>query len=579
MKIPKLFQAAKYENLKDMMEKVTAKYADHKAFIIKHKEGKQVSYEDVTYAQLGEQMNYLGTAFLQRGFSGKRVAIISKNRYDWILTYVAVMNGVGITVPLDKDLPAQEMLSLLQRSKADAIVFETKYLDDVYRFYQEKSTNLQLLICMDALTEEQKATYTDIVALQDLLTEGKNLWDSGENAYAEAKINAEEMASIIFTSGTTSLAKAVMLSHKNLVSNLYDLGRIEKIYDTDMNMAFLPYHHTFGSTGQLFFLYNGACSCYCDGLRHIQENLKEYGVSVFVCVPLLLEAMYKKIMVQVEKQGKTKLIGIMTKVCNGLLKVGIDIRRIVFKQILDQLGGKLRFAISGASAIDGEVVRGFNNFGILCVQGYGLTETAPVLSAEREDLIRYGSIGFPLPSVEIKIDDADENGIGEIVAKGPNVMLGYYENDEATKEVLQDGWFHTGDLGYFDKDGFLFITGRKKNVIVLKNGKNVFPEEIEVLVNNLPYVAESMVFGWPVEDDVEVSVKIVYNKEYTDREFTDYTPEQLKEIIWKDIKEINHSLAKYKYMKNLVITDQPMIKTSTAKVKRHEEMKTITIER
>lgn len=577
MKIPKLFQAARYENLKDMMEKVTAKYADNKAFVIKHKEGKEVSYEDVTYAQFGEQMNHLGTAFLQRGFAGKRVAIISKNRYDWILTYVAVMNGVGITVPLDKDLPALEMLSLLQRSKADAIVFETKYLEDVYRFYQEKSANLQLLICMDVLTEEQKATYPGVVALKDLLEEGKSLWESGEKAYADAKINAEALATIIFTSGTTSLAKAVMLSHKNLVSNLYDLGRMEKIYDTDMNMAFLPYHHTFGSTGQLFFLYSGACSCYCDGLRHIQENLREYKVSVFVCVPLLLEAMYKKIMVQVEKQGKTKLIGIMTKVCNGLLKVGIDIRRIVFKQILDQLGGKLRFAISGASAIDGEVVKGFNNFGILCVQGYGLTETAPVLSAEREDLIRYGSIGFPMPSVEIKIDDPDENGIGEIVAKGPNVMLGYYENEEATKEVLQDGWFHTGDLGYFDKDGFLFITGRKKNVIVLKNGKNVFPEEMEVLINNLPYVAESMVFGWPVEDDVEVSVKIVYNKEYTDREFADYTQAQLKEMIWKDIKEINRSLAKYKYIKNLVMTDQPMIKTSTAKIKRHEEMKTISI--
>lgn len=577
MKVPKLFQAVKYENLKDMMEKVTAKYADNKAFVIKHKEGKNVSYEEVTYTQVGEQMHHLGTAFLQRGFAGKRVAIISKNRYDWILTYVAVINGVGVTVPLDKDLPAQEMHSLLQRSKADAIVFESKYLQDVYRFYQEKSTNLQLLVCMDALTEEQKATYPDVVALKELLAEGKALWENGEKSYADAKIDAEALATIIFTSGTTSLSKAVMLSHKNLVSNLYDLGRTEKIYETDVNMAFLPYHHTFGSTGQLFFLYSGACSCYCDGLRHIQENLREYKVSVFVCVPLLLEAMYKKIMVQVEKQGKTKLIQTMTKVCNALLKVGIDIRRVVFKQILDPLGGKLRFAISGASAIDGEVVKGFNNFGILCVQGYGLTETAPVLSAEREGLIRYGSIGFPLPSVEIKIDDPDENGIGEITAKGPNVMLGYYENEEATKEVLQDGWFHTGDLGYFDKDGFLFVNGRKKNVIVLKNGKKVFPEEMELLINNLPYVAESMVFGWPVEDDVEVSVKIVYNKEYTDREFAGYSQEQLKEMIWKDIKEINRSLAKYKYMKNLVITDQPMIKTSTAKIKRHEEMKTISI--
>lgn len=576
MKIPELFQAEKYENLKDMMKKLVAKYAKNKAFIIKHKEGKNVSYEDVTYAQLGDDVNHLGTALLQKGMEGKRVAIISKNRYEWMVSYIATMNGVGITVPLDKDLPAQEFLSLLQRSRADAIVFEAKYLKDVYGFYQDKVTDLQLLICMDALTPQQQAEYPEVISFKELLAEGKALWESGRQGYADVTIDADAMATIIFTSGTTSLSKAVMLSHENLVSNLYDLGRVETIYDTDVNMAFLPYHHTFGSTGQLFFLYNGACSVYCDGLRHVQENLKEYGVSVFVCVPLLLEAMYKKIMIQVEKQGKTKLIRTMTKVCNGLLKVGIDIRRKVFKQIIDQLGGKLRFAISGASAIDGEVVKGLNDFGILCVQGYGLTETAPVLSAERKDLIRYGSIGFPLPSVTIEIDDPDENGVGEIVAKGPNVMLGYYENEEATKEVLQNGWFHTGDLGYFDKDGFLFIAGRKKNVIVLKNGKNVFPEELEVLINNLPYVAESMVFGWPKEDDdIEVSVKIVYNKEYMDKEYPGYSPEQLKEVVWKDIKEVNRSLAKYKYIKNLIVTDQPMIKTSTAKVKRHEELKVI----
>ena len=257
------------------------------------------------------------------------------------------------------------------------------------------------------------------------------------------------------------------------------------------------------------------------------------------------------------------------------MKFKIDIRRKVFKSVLDQLGGNIRFVVSGASAIDKKVAKGFNDFGILTVQGYGLTETAPVLSAENEKCIRYGSIGYPMANVEIKIDNPNEQGIGEIIAKGPNVMLGYYENEEATKEVLQDGWFHTGDLAYMDKDGYIFITGRKKNVIVLKNGKNIYPEELELLINNLPYVAESMVFGYPKEDDLVVSAKIVYNKEYVQEKYGEISKEDLQNKIWEDIKEINSTLTTYKHIKYIIVTDEPMIKTTTAKIKRPEEMKKI----
>ena len=269
------------------------------------------------------------------------------------------------------------------------------------------------------------------------------------------------------------------------------------------------------------------------------------------------------------------LLKIATKISNFLLKLGIDIRRKLFKQILDNLGGNIRFVISGASGIDKNVAKGFNDFGILTVQGYGLTETSPVLTAETEERMKLGSCGVSMPSVEVKVDDPNEEGIGELIAKGPNVMLGYYENKEATDEVLKDGWFHTGDLGYIDKDGFVFITGRKKNVIVLKNGKNIYPEELELLINNLSYVAESMVYGKPKDDDLLLSVKIVYNEEYVKEKYPNISEEKLKEIIWNDIKEINKKLPNYKHIKNLVITNEPMVKTTTAKIKRFEETKNL----
>ena len=381
------------------------------------------------------------------------------------------------------------------------------------------------------------------------------------------------MCILLFTSGTTSKSKAVMLSHKNIASNIYSMTKSEDIRSTDTNIAFLPFHHTFGSTGILMFLSRGATNVFCDGLRHIQKNLVEYQVSTFVCVPLLIESIYKKIWQEIEKTGQTKKVKFGMKLSKFLLKFGIDIRAKLFKQIIDKLGGKIRSVIRCASGLDPKVAEGFRAFGISVVQGYGLTETSPVLAAESAEAYKAGSTGLPMPDVEIKIDNPNESGIGEIIAKGPNIMLGYYENEEETNKVLKDGWFYTGDLGYIDNEGFLFITGRQKNVIVLKNGKNIYPEEIETLINNLPYVEESMVYGKEKDDDLIASVKIVYNKDYMNSHYPEKSEEEIKNIIWEDIKKINKTMPNYKHIKNLIITDEEMIKTTTAKIKRFEEMK------
>ncbi len=565
--IRRLYNPEKRDTIRDYINHAIERYPNNKAFIIKNKAGKEVSYTNILYTDFGEDLKYFGTALIELGLENKRIAIISKNRYEWALSYFSILNGVGITVPLDKGLPEQEIESSLARSHAEAVIFEKEYID-MMKNIASKNIGVKEFICMDENSDSLKTVH-------DLIETGKQLVSNGDKRFEEHKINPDEMATIIFTSGTTSMSKAVMLSNRNIASNIYNIDCAEAIYDTDVNMAFLPLHHTFGSTGLLLFLSHGVTNVFCDGLRHIQANLKEYQVTTFVCVPLLLEAMYKKIYAEIEKQGKTKLIKFAIPLSNFLLKFKIDIRRKLFKQILDNLGGKLRFIVSGASAIDKNVAKGFNDFGILTVQGYGLTETSPVLTAENEKCIKYGSIGVPLPEVEVKIDNPNEEGIGEIVAKGPNVMLGYYEMPEETAKVLKDGWFYTGDLGYFDKDGFIFITGRQKNVIVLKNGKNIYPEEIEQLVNNLPYVSESMVFGIPKGDDLVLSVKIVYNKDYVKEHYPNFAEEQLKEIIWKDIKNINSTLTNYKHIKNLIITDEPMVKTTTQKVKRFEEIKKI----
>ena len=558
-----------FNNIKEIIYNSAKIYKDNIAFTIKHQNEKEIEYQDVTYKELLDDINALGTAMYLKGAKNKRVAIIGKNRYEWIVTHLANLLGGIVSIPLDKDLQLEELENSLIRSKADYIVFDEKIVDRIEEIKKNNKTNLKDYICMSNISGYE--------TVPNLINEGKKQIKNN-NEYVNFKIKNNDMNILLFTSGTTSKSKAVMLSQRNIASNVYALQTCEDIRSTDVNIAFLPFHHIFGSTCMLVMLACGAKTVFPDGLRYIKKNLNEYKVSVFVGVPILVEAIYKTIMKEIDKTGKTKLINNAIKVSNALLKIKIDIRRLLFKQVLEQLGGKLRFIISGGAPADPLISKGFNDFGIKTVQGYGLTETSPVIAAEDDKHMKNGSIGINMKNVELEIVNKDENGIGEIRVKGPNVMLGYYEMQEETNKVLKDGWFYTGDLGYKDEEGYLYITGRNKNMIVLKNGKKVFPEEIETILNRQELVLESMVFGLPEKDDkndVKLAVKIVYDKEIVLEKYPGKTEEELYKIIWEQIKEVNKTFPKYKHIQKMLLSSEELIKTSTKKVKRQEELKNI----
>ena len=569
MKKEKIVQ--EFKDIKELIYNSAKTYANNIAFVVKHQEGKNKTYENITYKMLLEQINALGTKLYSMGFKNKRIAILGRNRYEWALGHLTSLLGGIVSIPLDKDLQIDELESSLMRSKADAIYFDEKYIEKIEEIKNRNNTNVKEYICMSKL-----AGYKDINTLKE---EGQKLLEEGNKEYISAKIDENAMNILLFTSGTTSKSKAVMLSQKNIASNVYAMQRVEDIRSTDSNLAFLPMHHIFGSTCLIVMLACGARTSFPDGLRYVAQNLKEYEVSVFVGVPLLVEAIYNKVVKEIDKQGKTKLIKNAIRVSNFLLKFHIDIRRKLFKQLIDQLGGKMRFVISGGAPLDPKIQKGFIDLGINVAQGYGLTETSPVIAAENMYKSRTGSIGIPMENVTVEIVNKDDNGIGELRAKGPNVMLGYYENEEETNKVLKDGWFYTGDLGYIDKDGFIFITGRQKNMIVLKNGKKIFPEEIETLVNRIDLIDECMVFGMPDEvdkNDVKLSVKVVYNKDEVKQKYGDISFDEIRDIIWNRIKnEVNTTVPRYKHIMNMILTDKELIKTTTKKVKRNEELKEI----
>lgn len=565
-----IFEAVEFENVKQIIYNSAKKYENQIAFVIKHQENKKVSYENITYKQFLEDINKFGTALYNMGLKGKRVAIIGKNRYEWVLAHFANLLGAIVSVPLDKDLQYDELESSIIRSKADCIIFDEKLEEKIKKIKNENKTYLTNYICMSEMEGYKN--------VKELVTEGEKLLKEGKDEYINAQIDENKMNIILFTSGTTSKSKAVMLSQKNIASNIYAMQCVEDIRSTDTNIAFLPFHHIFGSTCMAMMIACGVKTAFPDGLRYIKQNLNEYKVTLFVGVPVLIEAIYKTIMKEIEKQGKEKVIKIAVKISKILLKLKIDVRRKLFKQVINALGGELRFLISGGAPADPEISEGFRNLGIEIVQGYGLSETSPVIAAENAKMIKKGSVGVPMINDILEIVNEDENGIGEIRVKGPNVMLGYYEMPELTEEVLKDGWFYTGDLGYLDKDNCLFITGRNKNMIVLRNGKKVFPEELELLINRLELVEESMVFGLPdkqVKDDVKVAVKIVYNKEVVKQKYKDKTQEELYQIIWNQIKELNNSFPRYKHIQKMILTDEELIKTTTKKIKRQEEIKKI----
>lgn len=560
-------------DFRELLNRSAKKYPDHVAYEFKENLGKKdQKIVKKTYKEVKEEVEALGSSLLNFGLEGKRIALIGNNRYEWCESYFAVTTSNMVVVPLDKALPNGEIKSLIERSKADAVIYENKYSEVFEEIKGSGNSSLKFYINMDLKNDEN-----GILSFRKLIDDGKKLIKNKKSKYQKIKIDNTKMSVLIFTSGTTNTAKGVMLSQKNITSNIASMARMSKMYDNDVLLSFLPLHHTFECTITfLYGWYSGATVAFCDGLKYIAKNLEEYKISVFVAVPLVLETIYKKIQKGIRDQGKEKLVNMMSKLANFLLIFHIDIRRKVFKSVLDQLGGNLRIAYFGAASMDKKVIEGYNNFGIDTVQGYGLTETSPLIAAETDKEHCPGSVGMAPFNVQLKLEDVDENGVGEIVAKGPNIMLGYYENPEATAAVMKDGWFHTGDLGRFNKDGYLFIAGRKKEVIVLKNGENVFPSDIEFLVNKLHYVKESILF--PRENtkgEIALGIKIVYDPDLIKEMFGDKTEEEYKDLIWEDIKVINQELSVFKRIKELIITTEPLEKTTTQKVKRFKEIEKI----
>ena len=569
-----LHEVDKISNLKEMLQNTKKKYGDENAFAFKTDTPDVFKY--ITYNDYIDEINYFGTALINMGLKGKRIAIISENRYEWMVTYLTVTCGVGIVSPLDRSLPEDELINSINRSEAEAIVFSSKYEETMKKINGNKDNKIKYFISMD-----REKTESDIYSQKEIISVGKELIQSGDRRYLDAEINNEEMAVMLFTSGTTAMSKIVMLSHKNICSNLMDIDSTFDVCKDDMYLSFLPLHHVFECTvAFLYATYKGAKIAFCEGLRHIADNVKEYHITCMIVVPALIEAIYRQLWKNIEKNGKTKKVKFGLKLSKFLMFFGIDRRRKIFSEIIDALGGKLRLLVAGGAALDKETEIGFNNFGIETFQGYGLTETSPVIAAEHKTVQRYGSIGMLFPSVEGKIFEPDENGIGELIIKSPTVMIGYMNNDEATKEAIdEDGWFHTGDLAYFDKDDYIFITGRKKSVIVLQNGKNIFPEELEMIIDKLPGVKESFVYGKAdpkdKDNDLKLGVKIVYDPKVMKDEFKLENEEDIKNKLWNDIKEVNKTMPKYKYIKGIIVTTEPLIKTTTLKIKRFEEIKTV----
>ncbi|NSW89218.1 MAG: AMP-binding protein [Firmicutes bacterium] len=570
MKNIPLYDVRPIRNLKDMINSSVDIFGEKTAFLVKNKSGNDNNYSPITYKQFKYDLDAIGTALLNLGLKNKRIALIGENRYEWAISYLAVVNGTGVVVPLDKDLPQNEIENLLRRSEANAIIFSGSIYPQIKEIIRNNNS-VEYYINMDGIEDDDS-----ILAFNKLLEKGKELLDKGDKSFIDAEIDEKVMNILLFTSATTDKSKAVMLSHENICTNLMAMSSMTYIDPTDIFLSVLPIHHTYECTcGFLCPLYRGAAIAYCEGLRHILKNLQESKATVMLAVPLIFEAIYKRIWEQAAKSGSANKLKTGIKISNFLRKLGIDITKRLFAPIYNNFGGNIRLFISGAAPIDPYVSKGFRDFGLTFIQGYGLTECSPIVTLNRDVYFKDDAAGLPLPGLEVKIDNPNEEGVGEIIVKGKNVMLGYYQDEEATSKALKDGWFYTGDLGYIDTDGFIHITGRKKHVIVTKNGKNIYPEEIEILLNRSPYIKESLVYGKndEVYGDVVVSAVIVPDMDKIQEDFKDQalSDEEIYNLIKKEVKEVNKKLVMYKYIRDFSLRENEFAKTTTKKIKRYME--------
>lgn len=560
----KIYNEKTVHSFRELVSYCATNYGNRTAFTIKDS---KKNLHDISFIEFENNIKELGSALLDLGLENKKIALISQDRYEWCCSYFAISTSNNVVVPLDHLLPEVELQRLLIESKVDAIIFDKKYTKWVQEVCKQEGSALKYLICMDNVNNED-----NILSYSMLVEKGKKLIEDKMSKYENISIDVNAMSILIYTSGTTSNPKAVMLSQGNICSNLSAMTTLIKYHPDDSILVFLPLHHTLACLASFLFCYFiGFRLCFADSIKDIGKNLVEYKISGLVCVPAVLEIMYKQIMRGIKKSGKYIPFKIMSAISNFLLLFHIDLRRKFFKDVLDNLGGNMRTIIYGSASSNKKVIHLFNTIGIVMIQGYGLTETSPVIACENDIYhSENGSSGFPLYNEEVKIDNPDETGTGEILVKGPNVMLGYYNNPDANKKAFKDGWFCTGDLGKFGKDGSLFISGRIKDLIVLSNGKKVFPEEIEALINKLDYVEESMVY----EHNDKVCAKIVYSKD--NQALKNLSEDEIHALIEPEIKTLNKStLPVYKYIKEFTVTDEPLIKTTTQKIKRHEEMRNL----
>ena len=553
-------------DLKEMMLNSKKLYGERIAFYEKDKPGG--TYEEITYKTLAEDIDNFGTAMMELGLENQNIAVIGESRYKWIVTYLSTVNGVGTIVPLDKELPINELEYLIERATVSAIIYSGKMekpIKDIFKKY----SFIKYIINMDASEDEDNN-----LSFDKLLEKGKDEINNNNKQFIEAKINPNEMKILLFTSGTTGLAKGVMLSHKNIVSNIIAVSKYVNTNEKDTFLSVLPIHHTYECTvGILSPIYQGSSVAFCEGLKHIVKNLKESKATLMLGVPLLYSSIYSKMMRKAEKEGSLKKLQKGIAINNGLKKIGIDKSKKLFSKIHEALGGNVRSFISGAAALDSQVGEFFRDIGIPIIEGYGLTECSPILSCNLDRLPLSGTVGLALPEVEVEINNPDDDGMGEIITKSDCVMLGYYKDEDATNEVIRDGWFYTGDLGYIDEKGYIRITGRQKNVIVTRNGKNIFPEEVELYLNKSDYIKEVIVWGDDNEKqgDVLVNAEIFPDHEYIAEKDEKYSKEQLKELMQEIIFNVNDKMPLYKRIRRFNIRDKEFEKTTTKKIKRFKE--------
>ena len=554
------------KTLKDIIVKKCDQYASNVAFLEKNKATKK--FEEITYAKLKEDTMALATALVSKyKLQGKKVAVIGENSYKWYVSYLAATTGVGIVVPLDKELPANEIENLLNRSKAGCIIYSSKKEDIIFEVKKKVSKDV-IFINMDKQKSDEES-----LSFLEVIEEGKKYIAEGDTSYIDYEYSDKEFKILLFTSGTTATSKGVMLSHRNVIAVLEGAPGLLKVNPKDRFFSVLPMHHIYESiVGSMYPLVNGASVAICTGLKYVSSELQETKPSIIVGVPLLLEHMYNKIAKTIKAQGKEKLVAKMIKLTYSLGVAGYKLKKVVFKQIHSALGGRLRTVLVSAAPVPKELIINFEGFGINVLQGYGLSETAPVVAGTSEKNRVAGTVG-KASNCEIKLDNVDEKGVGEILVKGDNVMLGYFEDEEATKEAIVDGWFHTGDLGHLDKKGNLIITGRCKSVIVTPNGKNIFPEEIEDEISKFPEIKECLVYGEETKDDTVISAVVTLDEEYLKEKYGKNVPDlsKIKEAIWEKIKELNKKMVSYKAVKKLKVRTTDFAKTTTMKIKRFLE--------